>query len=144
MKIRKIYIDSRFKSSGTDSDFKIQLPRNVDIGKDTGFYITDVIIPKSWFVINENINDKLYVETFFDDTTHYNYVTLEARNYLINTLASEIQTKLNTIHESSIMTFAASYSLDTYKITISVTDNRVDPADTLLYSILIDDALTNG
>ena len=45
--IKKIYIDSRFKSSdsASDSDFKIDLPISFLMPEDTGFYIDDVCIP---------------------------------------------------------------------------------------------------
>ena len=45
--IKKIYIDTRFKSSDSrsDSDFKIDLPTTLLMPEDTGFYIDDVCIP---------------------------------------------------------------------------------------------------
>ena len=45
--IKKIYIDSRFKSSdsASNSDFKIDLPITLLMQEDTDFYIDDVCIP---------------------------------------------------------------------------------------------------
>ena len=48
--IKKIYIDTRFKSSDSrsDSDFKIDLPTTLLMPEDNGFYIDDVCIPHTW------------------------------------------------------------------------------------------------
>ena len=56
--IRKIYIDSRFKSSdsASHSDFKIDLPISFLMPEDTGFYIDDVCIPHTWYPIAERNN----------------------------------------------------------------------------------------
>ena len=56
--IKKIYIDSRFKSSdsASHSDFKIDLPISFLMPEDTGFYIDDVCIPHTWYPIAERNN----------------------------------------------------------------------------------------
>ena len=58
--IKKIYIDSRFKSSDSvsDSDFYIDLPTTLLMPSNTGFYIDDVCIPVSWYAIDTNRNEK--------------------------------------------------------------------------------------
>ena len=60
--IKKIYIDSRFKSSdsASDSDFKIDLPISFLMPEDTGFYIDDVCIPHTWYPIAERNNVILF------------------------------------------------------------------------------------
>jgi hypothetical protein len=57
--IRKIYIDSRFKSSDSESDsnFKIDLPVSMLMPPNTGFYVDDVCIPVSWYTIDSNRNN---------------------------------------------------------------------------------------
>ena len=56
--IKKIYIDSRFKSSdsASHSDFKIDLPISFLMPEDTGFYIDDVCIPHTWYPIDARNN----------------------------------------------------------------------------------------
>ena len=51
--IKKIYIDSRFMSSDSQSssNFKIDLPQNIDLPEDTVFYMDDICIPNSWYTI---------------------------------------------------------------------------------------------
>ena len=58
--IIKIYIDSRFMSSDSksSSDFKIDLPQNIDLPDDTVFYMDDICIPNSWYVIDDERNNK--------------------------------------------------------------------------------------
>jgi hypothetical protein len=60
--IKKLYIDSRFKSgdSVSDSNFKIDLPQNLLMPEGTGFYIDDISIPVSWYVIDEGRNNVLH------------------------------------------------------------------------------------
>lgn len=60
--IKKLYIDSRYKSSdsASDSDFKIDLPQNLLMPEGTGFYIDDISIPVSWYVIDAGRNNKIY------------------------------------------------------------------------------------
>ena len=59
--IKKIYIDSRCKSSDSisDSDFQIDLPTTFLMPEDTGFYIDDVCIPHTWYPIEEDVNNWL-------------------------------------------------------------------------------------
>ena len=59
--IKKIYIDSRCKSSDSisDSDFQIDLPTTFLMPEDTGFYIDDVCIPHTWYPIEADVNNWL-------------------------------------------------------------------------------------
>ena len=72
--IKKFYIDSRFKtsSSETHSNFTIDFPTTLLMPEDTGFYIEDVCIPHSWYPINAG-NNYLQVK-YFNSTPqrHYN------------------------------------------------------------------------
>ena len=73
--IKKIYIDSRFKSSdsASDSDFKIDLPITFLMPEDTGFYIDDVCIPHTWYPISERNN--LIAFKYNNTSNCYAYVT---------------------------------------------------------------------
>ena len=61
--ITKLYIDTKYKSAGSvsNSNFKVDLPQSLTFPDNTAFYIDDVCISHSWFVIEENLNDKLYI-----------------------------------------------------------------------------------
>ena len=71
--IKKIYIDSRFKSSdsASHSDFKIDLPIIFLMPEDTGFYIDDVCIPHTWYPISERNNLFAFK---YADTDYFAYV----------------------------------------------------------------------
>ena len=58
LEVRKIYIDTRFKTedSKPDSDFTIELPKTINIPDDTIAYIKDIVLPVSWTTIDERHN----------------------------------------------------------------------------------------
>ena len=62
--IKKIYVDSRYKSSDSAShaDFSIDLPQTFLMPQDTGFYIDDVCIPHSWYTIETGVNNFIVVK----------------------------------------------------------------------------------
>ena len=71
--IKKIYIDSRFKSShsASHSDFKIDLPLTFLMPDDTDFYIDDVCIPHTWYPISERNN---LIAFKYSNTEYFAYV----------------------------------------------------------------------
>ena len=48
----------------SDSDFKIDLPQNLLMPEGTGFYIDDISIPVSWYVIEEGRNNIVFFQAF--------------------------------------------------------------------------------
>ena len=56
--MKKLYIDSRYKSSDSAShtDFKIDLPTSSLMPENSGFYVTDVSIPMSWYTVDARNN----------------------------------------------------------------------------------------
>ena len=100
--IKKLYIDSRSKSSDSVShtDFQIDLPTTLLMPENSGFYLTDVSIPISWFMI-DNGNNKLYFKLYYPDTheTLANAwtVTIPKGDYNVATLAEAMQTHMNLI-----------------------------------------------
>ena len=70
--IRKVYIDSRFKTrdSKSSSDFKYELAESIELPDKCVCYVDDVIIPVSWYNIDEN-SKNMYVRRFQD--IRYNY-----------------------------------------------------------------------
>ena len=60
--IKKIYIDTSFMSSDSESssNFKVDLPTTVTLPEDTVFYIDAICIPHSWYTIDEERNNTFY------------------------------------------------------------------------------------
>ena len=92
--IKKIYIDTRFKSSDSvsHSDFHIDLPTTFLMPEDTGFYIDDVCIPHSFYTIETNVNDQL--QYVYNNSTRT--VTIPEGYYNITTLATAIADGMHT------------------------------------------------
>ena len=53
--MRKVYVDSRFKTSNSksDSEFSIELPRSFNVPDGVVAHIEDFVIPASWSTIDE-------------------------------------------------------------------------------------------
>ena len=60
LNFRKVHIDSRFKSSGTHSDFEYELAETFDCPEGTICYLDNAVIPMSWNTI-DSTNQYLYI-----------------------------------------------------------------------------------
>ncbi len=94
--IKKIYVDTRFKTDGSksDSDFYIELPRAMNVPDKCVCYIDDIVIPVSWTMIDER-NSKLYLDYRIGDEIVTVITLVPHGNYLVITFASALQTALN-------------------------------------------------
>ena len=56
-------VDTRFKTSDSisNSNFKIDLQTTVYWSDNTVYFVDDICVPHSWYTIEENVNDKLYL-----------------------------------------------------------------------------------
>ena len=115
--IKKIYVDSRFMSSDSksSSDFKIDLPQNIDLPEDTVFYMDDICIPNSWYTIDEERNNKFY---FKNGGTAY-VKTIPAGNYSTSTFNAILVALMNTVQGS--FTSDVNLSLNKVGIITSIT-----------------------
>ena len=59
--VNKRYIDTRFKTTNSESNsnFKIQLNRSIHLPKNTVNYIENFVCAHAWYTIEEGINDTL-------------------------------------------------------------------------------------
>ena len=119
--IKKIYIDSRFKShdSNSDSDMKIDLPNTYSMPDNTVFYIDDVSIPVSWYAVDSNRNNKLYVNINGVNSV----VDIPSGNYSVASLSAAIGDALNSIGPL-VDDFQAEPLMSTNQIKISITSTR--------------------
>ena len=62
--IKAIHIDSHNKTvdSVSNSNFRIELSEVLLFPKDAIYYIDSVTIPHTWYTIEANVNDKLYMQ----------------------------------------------------------------------------------
>ena len=94
--IKKVYIDSRYKTSDSisNSDCRFELKEALDLCENTVWYIDDISIPHSWYTI-ENYSNKLYIEnTHSDLSLSASVLSLPSGNYNVSNLASTLQSVL--------------------------------------------------
>ena len=146
--VKKIYVDSKFKTSDSKStsDFKFELKESVLLPTNTIAYIDNICIPHSWHSIEQDVNDKLYIQVtnssqvVSSKPNECRIIQLTPGNYNISTLASEIQTKANNA-------FTTSTTPTHFNISPNLVDNTIiiNPAvSSIEFKILTDYDLING
>ena len=135
--VKKIYVDSRYrtKDSVSSSNFKFQLPETIFLPNNAAFYIDDVSIPHTWYPIEQNRNDKLYMRVSplnpdpDNDGVIDVIITIAPGNWNIADLAGELQTKIRaqtdfTLSGVTTSIFTVTYDLRKTAITISCISSR--------------------
>lgn len=133
--VKKIFVDSRYRTvdSNSDSDFKIQLGRNIFLPDDTIMHIENCVIPHSWYTIETGINDSLYLQVYEGSSVLCSTITIPSTNYTGQSLQHALQSALNVVYPTY---FTVSY--DALKNTISITI-----IGTLAFKILTDYELSS-
>jgi hypothetical protein len=112
--IKKLYLDSRFKSgdSASDSDFKVDLPTTLLMPQNTVFYVDDVSIPVSWYSVEEGRNNKLY---FYVDGVR-TVLSIPSGNYTVTSLNNALVEAMNGFYPEQ---FTADPQVNTNQVKIS-------------------------
>ena len=122
--IKQKYIETKFKTadSVSNSDLKIELSQSLTFPENSVFYIDDVSIPHSWYVIETGINDKLYMHVSDPDEIYnvYYSITIESGNYNGVDFANELMDKISfyVAPGQSNNLFVVTYSARQNNITI--------------------------
>lgn len=97
--IKKIYIDSRFKSSDSvsDSNFYVDLPTSITFPENTVCYIDDISIPVSWYTIQSGVNDEFVFRFNGQLPMYVSYIP--PGNYTTTTLNDVLVKEMN-VHET--------------------------------------------
>ena len=105
LEIKKVYVDTRFKTddSKSDTDFSVQLPKTHNAPDDVVCYIDDITLPVSWATISAR-NDTLYFSVNFEASTRYFAIVLNEQNYNAASFTTELQTKLNEMMQEHFQT----------------------------------------
>ena len=122
LSVRKLYIDSAHKVSGTDGDFRCELKETILCPENAVFRIVDVAIPNTFTTIMTGINDKFYFyvsnTNHVDTRPHTGYIsTLDAKNYSGTEFATELQAKMRASHGTT--NFSVVFNAFNQNITIS-------------------------
>ncbi len=125
MDIKKVYIDTRFKTSDSksDSDFYVELPRALNIPDKCVCYIDDIVIPVSWTTIDER-NNMLYLGIRVEGISYRAEVTFDSANYTGTSFAAAFQSKVNSALLEHQLSVVASYDLLNNKLRIVMIDDR--------------------
>jgi hypothetical protein len=121
MDIKKIYIDTRFKTddSKSDSDFFVELPRTFNVPEKCVCYLDDFVIPVSWATVDER-NNKLYMDLNAFGDPNPTLITIPSRNYSGGTFAAALEQAMNEAVPVSLyeLKFSVSYDQPDNQITI--------------------------
>ena len=99
-KIKKVYTDSRYKTSGSisNSDFKFEIKEALDLPENAVCYIGGISVPHSWYTV-ENYNNKLYIGNTHEDLSlSASVLSVPAGNYNASDLASTLQSVLQAAY----------------------------------------------
>ena len=103
MSIRRIYIDSKHRASGTPSSFTYQLPRSIETPDETVCYVDSVFLPNVFPTLNADNNRLYVVEHATSGSEVKRLLLLEIGNYSSLELANAIEvTRLLTPTPSHI------------------------------------------
>ena len=116
MPTKRIYIDSRYRlPGGTDSDFHYALKTPIEVPRGTMGWIDGVVISHSFNTVIQGHNDTLFVREVLGVSYEDRALTIPAGDYNGYTLATTIETILNTgtslpqvwtvVFESGMLTF---------------------------------------
>lgn len=102
-------VDSRFRTSGSSTDFQIELPYDVTLPEGTRAHVSAVSFPYSWWNVDTGVNDSLYVLETNGTTVWRRALALPAGQYTSLTLPALLQNTLNAGTYLSPLTYNVSY-----------------------------------
>jgi hypothetical protein len=125
MDIKKVYIDTRFKTSdsNSDSDFYVELPRAMNIPDKCVCYIDDVVIPVSWTMIDER-NNMLYLGIRINGVLSRETVIFDSGNYNGVSFAPVFESKVNAALLSHDLSVTVTYDFMNNKLRTVLRDDR--------------------
>jgi hypothetical protein len=112
---RKLYIDSRYRSSGSHSDFTYQLAQSIEVPHGMVAIIDTVSVPNVFQTVDGTRN-KLYLEIY---GANPQVITLTTGQYNGVTLAAELQAQLNAMGHG---TYSVVYNSATGQLSILSND----------------------
>ena len=131
--VKKIYISSDKRISGTESDFNWQMPFSERIPQETEVIIDAISIPNVFYTIDSHNENLFWAErnTTAVPATRVGFIeTLVHGNYTPQTLGAAIQTKMNarSLAFGHKNVYAVQYSDLTNTLAITRTNNTSVPA----------------
>jgi len=144
--IKKIYVDSRYKTSDSksESEFTIDLPRSFNIPDDVVAYIDDIVLPISWKIVNAN-NCNFYYSILYEGITRHHNISLTQGNYNGTSFAAALESAINGELDSDKVFIGVAYNYLNNAITFTLNDRRTNPQPmTMQLALFTDKSITNG
>ena len=125
-KNKKVYVDSRYKTSDSvsNSDFKFEINEALDLPDNTYCCIDDICIPHTWYTV-EDFNNTSYIVAKVWIRYGTTYATPKFQGYALkltngNYTGLSLATEIQEILQTSIpeLAFTCSYTIATGKLTI--------------------------
>jgi hypothetical protein len=115
LQVRKLHIDTRFKTknSKSNSNFSINISEPIRLPKDTICYVTNICLPVSWSMIQPNRNNRFYYKL---NSSSLLTLIIPEGNYSVDLLAKLLKDCINVFSAGSV---DASYDLDLNNLTIT-------------------------
>ena len=133
--VKKIYVDSRYMTNDSisTSNFKFQLARSLFMPQNSVFYVQDACIPHSWHTVEQDFSETIYmwfsISTGRSDLRVWNntlyVIKLTTNNFTGSTLATEIQTKLQSIDATGTTSFTVVFDLNNHNTIVSINNPKV-------------------
>ena len=96
LSVRKLYIDSRYRASGTASNFEYELPETVELPKNTRAFITEFTGVNGWDTVNLTNNNFYLIEQQSNSTIwRARVLTIPENAYDTDSLRSTLEGLLN-------------------------------------------------
>ena len=147
--IKKIYVDSRFRTSNSnsESDFSIELPRSFNVPDGVVAHIDDIVIPACWTTVDER-NPNCYFTVFSGVNFQDFSFTIPTKNYdgleFATVLAAKLNETVATFNPRPVL--SVTYDLLQNILVISLSDSRSASAKAqspITLQILTDEVLQN-
>ena len=133
MRFRHLYIDSKYRTTGSDSGFSINHNESVETAEGARCWVAGATFANVFYTIEEGVNDQWYVAFNNNGVTGGYALKLAYGNYGGTELAAEMQAKLRTVDQAA----QVSYVIRNFRLQIVMGAGRQ-------IKVVSDAELTNG
>jgi hypothetical protein len=103
-----LFVDSRYRTSGTDADFTVNLPENFNLPLGARCFVASVSFSNVFMTIEEGVNDRIYFLMRHNEITNAFVYTLQFGNYTGESLATEIGRIFRQVDPNVVTSFIKS------------------------------------
>lgn len=116
LRFSRVICDSRFRTSGSSSNFTYDLKETLDLPPGTHCVVCDVLIPHSWYTIEAGVNDKVLYQV---GSTNYT-ATIAEGSYNASELGAALLASMNSVAGPPAHTFSQTYSASKNELTFII------------------------